>query len=427
MDRFEYRDGELWCEDVRVREAADRFGTPLYLYSQDTLLTHYDRFRAAFAALDPLICFSVKCCQNTHICRLLAERGSGFDVVSGGELFRALRAGADPQKIVYAGVGKTEPEIREALAADIGWFNIESESELEQMATIAAAAGRSPRVALRVNPDVDAQTHAYTTTGKKETKFGVDIDAAGAVFQRWGRSKHVRLTGLHLHIGSPVNHVSAYEASMQRAIEFIDARRGEGLAIDTLDIGGGYGAHYAGSEAPSAAAYAAAIVPLLEGRQLRVILEPGRSIAGNAGLLVTRVLHVKQSGAKRFVIADAAMTELIRPALYGAYHFVWPVAAGARVPATRAAEQPFDGLEKCDLVGPVCESGDFLARDRALPPVKRGDLLAIFTSGAYAMTMASQYNSRPRAPEVLVSNGQTRLIRRRETYADLVAAEQVEG
>jgi len=427
MDRFQYRDGALWCEDVSAAELAGQFGTPLYVYSQYTLVDHFERLRAAFGELDPLICYSIKSCQNVHICRVLREHGSGFDVVSGGELYRALQAGADPKKIVFAGVGKAEPEIREAFDAGVGLFNIESESELAQLIDLAAERGLVVDAALRVNPDVDPHTHTYTTTGKKETKFGVDLERAAAVFERYGHADSVRLRGLHMHIGSPVYDTRAYVASLERALGLVERLRAGGFVLDTLDIGGGYGANYRGDESPGPIDYAGVIVPLLRGRGLRVILEPGRFIAANAGIILTRVLHIKESGDKRFVIVDASMNELIRPALYGAYHFIWPVQAGELVPATRGPDQPFEGLRRCDVVGPVCESGDFLAHDRALPVVQRGDVLAVFTAGAYAMTMASQYNSRPRAAEVLVDGGMARLIRRRETYEDLVAAEHLEG
>lgn len=424
MDHFEYRDGALACEDIPAPELAARFGTPVYVYSRRTFVDHFERLRDAFAAVDPLICFSVKCCQNIHICRLLRECGSGFDVVSGGELYRALRAGADPAQIVFAGVGKTERELHEALDAQIGLFNIESESELEQLIEVCRARGTTVDAALRVNPDVDPHTHEYTTTGRKENKFGVDLERASDVFRRFGHSEPVRLCGIHLHIGSPVHELSAYEHSLERGLELIDQLRSAGFELDTIDVGGGYGAHYHDAEAPTAADYARVMVPLLEGRGLRVIVEPGRTIAANAGIILTRVLHVKQSGRRRFVIVDASMNELLRPALYGAYHFVWLVAAGEFVPQSRAADQPFDDLTSCDVVGPLCESSDFLARERALPPVQSGDLLAVFSAGAYAMTMASQYNSRPRAAEVLVDGRDARLIRRRETYADLVAPEE---
>jgi len=423
MDLFAYENGQLRCEGQAVAELAAQFGTPLYVYSAGTLRMHYRKVQQAFAELNPLICYSVKCCANTHILKLLQGEGSGFDVVSGGELFRAQRAGARGEQIVFAGVGKSEREIEEALRAGVGLLNVESESELDVLSQVARRVGRPAHAAIRVIPEVDAQTHEYTTTGTKLTKFGVPLDRAGALYRKFAQSPDVRLRGLHLHIGSPVFDPQAYVTAIQRALALMDELRTAGCTADTLDIGGGYAAHYAGSEAPSAETYARAIVPLLKGRGLRVILEPGRSIAANAGILIARVQHVKDTGRRRFVIVDASMTDLIRPALYDAYHFIWPVAAGQRIPRDWAEQQPFDGLEPCDVVGPVCESGDFLAKQRALPPLQRGDLLAVHTCGAYGSTMASQYNSRPRAAEVLVDGTQTRLIRRRETYADLVAAE----
>lgn len=423
MDRFEYHEGRLWCEGISAVELADRYGTPLYVYSQSTFEQHFDRMAQAFAAIDPLICFSIKCCQNIHLCRILNDRGSGFDVVSGGELHRARLAGVDPARIVFAGVGKSDAEIRAAFEAKVGLINIESESELEVVVGLAQADGVRPRVALRVNPDVDPHTHLYTTTGKKETKFGVDIERAADVFARYGHNPHVELCGIHMHIGSPVNDLSAYHNAVRRGLELIERMRAAGFTIDTIDIGGGFGAHYEGSEAPPASEYARVIVPLLQGRGLKVILEPGRSIAANAGLLLSRVVHVKQSGQRRFLIIDASMTELIRPALYGAYHFIWPVEPGRYQPQNRAAQQPFADLVAYDVVGPVCESGDFLAKNRMLPPLSRGDVVAVFTAGAYAMTMASQYNSRPRAAEVLVNERSSQLIRRRETVDDLTACE----
>jgi diaminopimelate decarboxylase len=426
MDHFEYRDGALWCENTKAADLAARFGTPLYVYSRQTFVDHFTRFSDAFAALDPLICYSIKCCPNVHICRLLRELGSGFDVVSGGELHRARRAGADPAQIVFAGVGKTEHEIAEALDAGVGLFNIESASELEQLVAIVTSRGVTVDAALRVNPDVDPRTHEYTTTGKKETKFGVDLERARDIFRRFGRAGPVRLRGIHMHIGSPVHEIGAYAQSVERGLQLLDQLQREGFAVDTFDVGGGYGAHYRDQEAPLPTDYASVIVALLRGRGLRVILEPGRLIAANAGIILTRVLHVKESGRRRFVVVDASMNELLRPALYGAYHFVWPVTAGEFVPQSRDAQQPFAGLRTCDVVGPVCESSDFLAQQRALPPLKRGDLLAVFSAGAYAMAMASQYNSRPRAAEVLVEGQTARLIRRRETYEDLTAAEDVE-
>jgi diaminopimelate decarboxylase len=321
MDYFHYNEGTLWCEGITVQRIADKIGTPLFLYSAATLREHYQRIAQAFAALQPIICYSIKSCSNIHICSLLRELGAGFDVVSGGELERALRAGGDPAKIVFAGVGKTDAEMEAGISANIGWFNIESEAELENLSTIATRTGRSVRAALRVNPDVDPKTHRYTTTGKKESKFGVDLERARRVFSEFGRSEAVRLTGIHLHIGSPVNSVEPYVRAIQKALGLIEELRSDRFKIDMLDIGGGFGAHYRSSEAPDAESYAAQIVPLLEPQvrgdhPLQIIMEPGRSIAANAGILVSRVLYLKKSGERDFLIADAGMTELIRPSLY---------------------------------------------------------------------------------------------------------------
>jgi diaminopimelate decarboxylase len=424
MDDFRYVGGRLACESVLASAIAAEVRTPAYIYSTATLRSHYDRFVRAFEDLSPTICFSVKSCPNVHICRLLAGMGSGFDVVSGGELHRVLRAGGDPARTVYAGVGKTDGEIEAALRAGVGLLNVESEAELENLIRIATRMGATPRAALRINPDVDARTHRHTTTGTRETKFGVAIDCARTVFERHARRGPVRLCGLHLHIGSPVNSVEPYARAITKALALIDELRSAGFSVDTLDIGGGFGAHYRGSEAPDAATYAAAIVPLLAGRDLRIIIEPGRSIAANAGVLLTRVLYVKETDAHRWVVVDAGMNDLIRPALYDAYHFIWPAEPGPDfVPATRGEPDERTGLMVADVVGPVCETGDFLGRGRRLPPMTRGDLLAVFTAGAYGMSMASQYNSRPRACEVLVDRDRFRVIRRRETYDDLIAAE----
>lgn len=425
MDHFVYREGELFCEHVPVRRIADEVGTPTYVYSAATLVDHYNRIAGAFSELRPIICFSIKSCQNIHIARLLADRGAGMDVVSGGELYRALKAGTDPKKIVYAGVGKTDKEINEAIDAGIGWFNIESEDELENLIAIAGGRKEQVRAALRVNPNVDPKTHRYTTTGKKETKFGVDIERARRVFKQYGKDKFVQLCGIHLHIGSPVNSVDPYVQAINKALALIEDLRSDGHTIDTLDIGGGFGAHYEAEEAPPAVDYAGQIVPLLKDTNLQVILEPGRSIAANAGILVARTLYMKSSGDRQFAIIDAAMSDLIRPTLYEAYHFVWPVKPGADfIPKERGKTVQFNGTIEMDVVGPICETGDCLAKARQLPPMKRGDLLAVFSAGAYGFVMASHYNSRPNVAEVLVEGDKFRVIRRRETYEDLIAAEE---
>lgn len=424
MDHFAYRHGELYCEDVPVGRIADEVGTPTFVYSSATLLHHYRRIAEAFAELDPIICYSIKSCQNIHVIRLLAGAGAGMDVVSGGELYRAMQGGGDPARIVFAGAGKTDREINEAIDAGIGWFNIESEAELANLIGLARGRDATVRAALRVNPDVDPKTHRHTTTGKKETKFGVDLERARKVFAEFGRDPNVRLSGIHLHIGSPVNSVEPYVEAVTRALGLIDELRRDGFTLDTLDLGGGFGAHYEAEEAPLAAEYAAQLVPLLRDKGLRVILEPGRSITANAGILLTRTLYIKQSGDRSFVIVDAAMTELIRPALYDAYHFVWPVRPGEGfAPPDRGRQSALAGTTRVDIVGPVCETGDFLARERLLPPVQRGDLVAVFSAGAYGFVMASHYNSRPNAAEVLVEGNRFRTIRRRETYQDLIAAE----
>ena len=424
MDHFQYCDGALWCENVPADQVAKEHGTPAYVYSRQTFVGHFQRLRAAFAPLDPLICYAIKSCQNIHICRMLHELGSGFDVVSGGELFRAMHIGADPSKIVYAGVGKTDDELNAALDAGIGLFNVESESELKVLGELAHARGLVADAALRVNPDVDPHTHRYTTTGKKETKFGVDLERARRVIHSSADRPGVRLRGIHLHIGSPVHTVEPYVQSVGRGVELLHQLQRDGLPTDTLNIGGGYGAYYGDVESASPVDYADAILPLLRNAGLRIIIEPGRAIAANAGILLTRVLHVKRSGDRRFIIIDASMNDLIRPALYGAYHFVWPVNAANRAPTSRGPDQPFDDLQLCDVVGPVCESSDFIAKDRLLPPVQRGDLLAVFGAGAYASVMASQYNSRPRSPELLIHDETIQLIRRRETCEDLIATEE---
>ena len=426
MDHFNYRNGALYCEDVPVEQIVSAVGSPVYIYSQATLLTHYQRIARAFAPLNPLICYSIKSCGNLAILRTLRGAGSGFDVVSGGELFRALKAGATPDKIVCAGVGKTDAEITEALQAGIGWFNIESEEEFWNLDRLAGQTGSHARGALRVNPDVTSHgTHPKTLTGKKETKFGVDIDRAMEFYLTAAKATHAKLNALHLHIGSPIKSTQPYVDAIKKALALIDELAARAVVIDTLDIGGGFAAFYEGDEAPSAADYATAIIPLLAGRKLKIILEPGRSISCNAGILVTRVVYTKTGGNKTFVIVDAAMNDLIRPTLYESYHFIWPVTPGSGLaPASRTSAMRTADDRKVDVVGPVCESGDYLARDRYLPRVTRGNLLAVFSAGAYGFAMSSQYNARPRAAEVLVDGAVWRIIRQRETYADLVAGEE---
>ncbi len=461
MDSFHHSPrGQLLCEGIPAADLADRFGTPSYIYSRQTLEDHYDKIAKAFADLKPLICYSIKSCSNIHICRILADRGSGMDVVSGGELERALLAGTPPSKIVYAGVGKTDVEIEAALgharssstpsssppsvslpalrgenSSPIAYFNIESEPEFEIIASIARRLNVKSHAALRINPDIDPHTHAYTSTGKKESKFGVDIQRAVAFFEKYGHDTHLKLDALHLHIGSPVYSTEPYVAAINKALALMDELARRGHKVATLDVGGGFGADYETDKSPLATDYAAAIVPLLRERVkqgLKIILEPGRSISANAGLLITRVLYVKDGWGttaegkavpKKFVICDAGMNTLLRPSLYGAFHFIWPARVSENFIPPRRGDLNLPGLELCDVVGPICESGDFLAKDRYLPPVRRGDLLAVFAAGAYGMSMASTYNSQPLPAEVLVEGEAARIIRARQTMSDLLAAE----
>ncbi len=425
MDKFRYEDAKLFAEEVAVEEIVDQAGTPVYIYSRATFLDHLRKIQNAYSRLDTTICYSIKACGNINILKFMAETGSGFDIVSGGELHRALEAGADPSKIVYAGVGKTDREIIEALSAGIGYFNIESEAELENLIRIAGLENKQPKAALRVNPDVDPQTHTYTTTGKKETKFGIDIERARKVFADYGKNKTVKLCAIDIHLGSAGHTVEPYVEAIEKVLSLIEKLRADGFTIETLDIGGGYGADYVTDTAPTAADYAAAIVPLLEGKDLKLILEPGASIAANAAVLVTKVLYLKTGGRKKFVIVDAGMNDLIRPPLYGSFHFIWPAKVGEEfVPTRRDEDLKIDGTEVVDIVGPICEGADFFAKARPIPPVQRGDLLSIFTAGAYGFSMSSNYNARGRAAEVLVDGQTFKVIRRRETYQDLTAPEK---
>jgi diaminopimelate decarboxylase len=425
MDAFKYIDGALFCDSCNVTDIADRFGTPTYVYSARAFRDHYRALRDAFAALQPRLCYSIKSCHNVHILRTLLECGSSFDAVSIGEVRRALEAGANASDIVFAGVGKTPAEIEAAVELGVGTFNAESAMELDVIASVAKQSKKKVLAALRINPDVDAKTHPYTTTGKDENKFGIEIGSSRALFQRYADDEFLSLVGIHLHIGSPVYTVEPYVEMVTKALELIDQLKSDGVAIDAINIGGGYGAEYGDQSSATPSDYANAIVPLLKDRGLKVSLEPGRSISANAGILITRVVYLKKSRTKQFVIVDAAMTDLIRPALYNAYHFIWPVVpTDGCVPTDRSPQYRVEGALPVDVVGPVCESSDFLGRNRFIPPVKQGDLLAMFSAGAYGAVMSSQYNSRSRAAEVLVEVDGPRLIRRRETFDDLMAPER---
>ncbi|MBI3409045.1 MAG: diaminopimelate decarboxylase [Planctomycetes bacterium] len=424
MDFFRYRDRTLHCEDVPIALLAERYGTPLYVYSQATLLHHLQQIQSAFAAVEPIICYSIKTNANLHIARLMAKHGAGFDVTSGGELYRALQAGGTGPNIVFAGVGKTDAELNYGLETGVFLFNVESEGELLALGEVARRLGKIAPVALRVNPDLPPKTHHKTDTSVKGVKFGLDIDTVLEFAGKVVDHPAVRIVGLHMHLGSPILSVEPYRQGVEKGLALIEKLRAQGHKIAYLNMGGGWGIHYRKQEALPASAFAQVIVPGVKKANCKLVLEPGRFIVGNAGLLVSRVIYVKDSGGKHFVIQDAAMNDLIRPTLYDSFHRIWPVAPAAGFAAPpEDYEADIAGAVRCDVVGPVCESGDYLAKERRLPPLERGDLLATFSAGAYGMAMASNYNSRLRAAEVMVDGSQHRLIRRRETYEDLVRPE----
>ncbi len=423
MDYFHYQDGQLFCEQIPVCNLAEKFGTPLWVYSKRTMLHHYEQLVRAFAELKPLICYSVKANSNLGVLRVMAEAGSGFDVVSGGELYRVIKGGGDPAKTVFAGVGKTDEEIRFALDCNVMLFDVESEAELERISVVASEMKKSAPVALRVNPDVDPKTHRYISTGKKESKFGLDLARASRIAREARNLPGVRMIGLHMHIGSQITQTESHSEAAQKGVQFVTELRENGHPIEWFNFGGGFGIHYRKQEAKSAEEFARVIVPEVRKTGCRLALEPGRFIVGNAGILVSRVLYTKVSGERRFLIQDAAMNDLLRPTLYEAFHRIWPVEPQGVLTPPEDFEASIPGTEAWDVVGPVCESGDFFAKDRNLPAMKRGDLLATFSAGAYGMVMSSNYNTRPRAAEVLVDGDSAKLVRRRETLEDLLAPE----
>ena len=426
MDHFSYRNHDLFCEDTRVSDLAEEFGTPLYVYSQATILHHLQTLNTAFKALNPLVCYSVKANSNLGILKLVGEHGSGFDVVSGGELARVQMAGGSADKTVFAGVGKTDSEIAAAITAGVLMFNVESEAELAAINRVAQAMGAVAPVALRVNPDVDPKTHRYISTGKKESKFGMDIDRSLRLAQEAVNMPGILMIGMHMHIGSQITSVEPYAHAAEKGVEIIGQLRSMGHPVKWYNMGGGFGIAYRGTEAKAIEAFAEVIVPRLAPTGCRLAMEPGRVVVGNAGLLVSRVIFTKKSGDKRFLIQDAAMNDLIRPSLYEAFHRIWPVHVPQNLPSPpQNYESEIPGTETWDVVGPVCESGDFLAKDRHLPEMHTGELLATFSAGAYGMVMASNYNTRPRSAEVLVSGTKAKLVRRRETLEDLVGPERI--
>jgi diaminopimelate decarboxylase len=413
MHDFIRRGRDLWCEEVPLADLADRHGTPLYVYSARTLERHYRVYASAFAGVEHLICFAAKANPSLAVLALLGRLGAGADIVSGGELQRALLAGIPAGRIVYSGVGKTADEMRAALGAGIMVFNLESAEELEQLDRVAGALGLRAPIALRVNPDVDPGTHPYVATGLKTSKFGVTFEQARSAYARAAALAHVEVVGVDCHIGSQLTELGPFVEAVRRLLDLVRHLRGAGHRVRFLDLGGGLGITYDAEEPPAPADYAAAIRAELAGEELSLVLEPGRSICGNAGVLLTRVLYTKQGGAKRFVVVDAGMNDLLRPSLYDAFHAIVPV-----------REEPGREAAVVDVVGPICESGDFLARDRELAGLEPGELVAVMSAGAYGFSMASTYNSRPLAAEVMVRGDRQRLVRERGTLDDLTRGER---
>lgn len=416
MHDFHYRDNRLYCENIEVAKLAAQFGTPLYVYSHHTIIDHYLKLKKAFADLKPLICFSAKSNSNLTILKTLVSRGAGLDIVSGGELYRAKKIGVDPKKIVYASVGKTEKEIEEAVRASIFAFNVESLQEMGLISEVATRLKKDARVCLRLNPNIDPHTHRYITTGTVESKFGVDFEMARIIFLNRNNFKGVKLVGLHVHIGSQITQVKPFLAALKRICAFIDILKKMGVVLECLNIGGGLGIIYKDEKPQTAKEFASVVMPILKKTGLKIILEPGRFIVGNAGILVTKVIYLKDTSVKRFVIVDAGMNDLMRPSLYEAYHEIAPL------DKNKFKDQ---ALKESDVVGPICESGDFLAKNRELPCFESGDLLAVFGAGAYGFSMSSNYNSRCRPAEVFVKGNRCYLIRSREVLADLTRQEKV--
>ncbi len=413
MQGFCYKSGELYCEEVPVADVSKKVGTPFYLYSQSTLEQHFKEFDAAFASLPHLTCYAVKANSSLAILTLFRRMGAGFDIVSGGELLKTLKTGADPKKIVFSGVGKVAEEMDLGLKNGILQFNVESEAELEILESRARALRKMACVSLRVNPDVDPQTHPYVATGLRQHKFGVPMEAAPELCRKIGRSRYLQLSGIGYHIGSQITRVDPFVDALSRLRETVLRLRASRFDIRHLDLGGGLGITYNDESPPHPRDYSKAIYHLVTDLGCTILLEPGRVIVGNAGILVARVLLTKQIGDKNFVVVDAGMNDLLRPSLYGSYHGIQPVIFKRR------------GRWKADVVGPVCESGDFLAREREMPVVRENDLLAVMSAGAYGMVLASNYNSRLRPPEVLIKGRKMKVIRKRETFQDLIRGECV--
>ncbi len=415
MHDFKFKSGQLFCENVKVSSVAKSVGTPFYLYSYNTIADHFTKLQKAFADVNPTICFAMKANGNLAIVKSLIDLGAGIDIVSVGELKKALLVCADPKKIVFASVGKTEEEISFAIKTGILLFNVESEPELAEINRIAKKMGKTVQAALRINPDVPAPTHEYITTGSLKKKFGIDLRTTKQIFKSQSKYQNVRVNGIHIHIGSQITEGAPFVGALKKVVTFIDQLRSEGIHIEYLDIGGGLGIVYKDETPQTAADYAAKILPILKKTGLKIIMEPGRFIVGNAGIFVTKVLYIKDNGVKKFVIVDGGMNDLIRPMLYDAYHEITPV------------RQSKAGKLKVDVVGPICESGDFFAHDRMLPQVKTGELLAIMSAGAYGYVMSSNYNVRGRVPEVMVKGNKFEVVKERESFKDLMRGEKIPG
>lgn len=431
-EEFHYRGGELYCEEVPVSGIAGKLGTPLYVYSQTHFVRQVQAVREAFAEVQPLVCYSIKSNSNLGLLRAMASAGAGFDAVSGGEVFRALRAGAEPSRIVFAGVGKREDEIDQALKAGILMFNVESEPELDLISRVAGKRRCEAPIALRINPDVDPSTHKYIATGKRENKFGIDLARARRALTQIRQLKNLRLVGVHIHIGSQITKPDRHAEAIRKISPFIDEARKADFPIEYLNVGGGFGISYRVGEGCPIGDFAAQMVPEIKATGLKMLAEPGRFIAGNGGVLVTELIFDKASGDKRFLIVDAAMNDLIRPSIYQAHHQIWPVAQEGLPDGPALAEgSPLTdanlgkGSITCDVVGPICETGDYFALGRKLPKMMQGDLLAVFSTGAYGFTMASNYNTRPRPPEVIVEGDRFWVAREREKIEDLIRGERL--
>ncbi|MGO4682241.1 diaminopimelate decarboxylase [Hyphomicrobium sp. 2TAF46] len=417
MHHFQYKSGLLHAEDVSLAHIAAEVGTPFYCYSTATLVRHYEVLARAFADQNALICFAVKANSNQAVLATMARLGAGMDVVSEGELRRARAAGVPASKIIFAGVGKTRGEMAYALEEGIHGFNVESEPELLALSEVATSLGKTASIAIRVNPDVDAKTHAKISTGKAENKFGVPYEDARQLYAEAAKLPGIKISGIHMHIGSQITDLAPFRDAFRLLADLARDLKANGIALEHLDIGGGLGIPYRGANdiPPTPDEYAAVVKEALGGLGLKIILEPGRMIVGNAGVLVTKVIYVKEGTDKTFTIVDGAMNDLIRPTLYEAYHDIWPVTE---------ARSDMSPIQQ-DIVGPVCETGDFLAEDRALPPVEPGDLLAVMTAGAYGAVMSSTYNSRLLVPEVLVNGDQFAVVRPRVSYDDLIGADRI--